>query len=126
VCLIDSQGRYVMITKILQRRDIEVVYRDDERGCYKFRVAPLNTIITVHLKYVNSTFTEYFTSHLLKLPFDEGPYTPSRTFDRTPAAALSKAIDEIVLGIEVAMEAGHVPSEEWLVEKPLTFRRERK
>ncbi|WP_160286840.1 hypothetical protein [Pseudomonas knackmussii] len=57
----------------------------------------------------------YELSHHVHTPTQAGPYYPSRTAAETETQAIDMAIDAFTSFLVSAIQAGHQPSEAWLV-----------
>ena len=95
---------------------VTVVNFNVSHGVFEFTVGELDLIVTVELgRFLDSNDTKFYRSHAIKTPTQLGPYLPSRTFEDTPEAALCTAVSSITDYFRRAVDAGHVPAEEWLV-----------
>ncbi len=57
----------------------------------------------------------YEVSHYVKTPLQHIPYYSSLKNRETESAAVEKAIGDVVSYINGAIDAGHEPSEDWLI-----------
>jgi hypothetical protein len=96
---------------------VHVVSRDDAKGIYIIRVGALQTAVKIALRRTRGRpgATAYTQSHAIKTPQQAGPYWTSRPSNDSPGAALHQAVEGLVFYYRKAVEAGHIPSEEWLV-----------
>ena len=54
-------------------------------------------------------------SHYVKTPLQLGPYYSELINRETESAAVEKAIEDVVSYINGAIDAGHEPSNDWLI-----------
>jgi hypothetical protein len=95
---------------------VTVVERNDTGGEYAVLIGSLTTLVTISLRrFLKSDDVEFIVSHAIKTPIQAGPYWTSRPFDDDPAYALHRAVNGITSYYQQAIQAGHHPSEEWLV-----------
>ncbi|MCE2697808.1 MAG: hypothetical protein PX483_03945 [Nostocales cyanobacterium LE14-WE4] len=57
----------------------------------------------------------YEVSHYVKTPLQLGPYYSELINRETESAAVEKAIEDVVSYINGAIDAGHEPSNDWLI-----------
>ena len=60
--------------------------------------------------------TEFRLSHAIKTPLQFGPYRTSCPIGGDPAYALNLAVMGLINYYREAVDDGHTPSEDWLVE----------
>lgn len=96
---------------------VSVVNRDDDMGSFKIQIGALETVVTIELgRFMTSDETKFFVSHAIKTPVQAGPYRTSRPFADYPPYALHMAIRGLTDYYRQAVDKGHEPSEDWLVE----------
>lgn len=54
-------------------------------------------------------------SHHVHTPTQAGPYYPSRTFEESETSAIRQAISTTVTFLKSAIQAGHTPTDGWLI-----------
>ena len=59
---------------------------------------------------------DFSVSHHVHGPEQAGPYTPSRTTEDSERIAIDRAISTTTAFIKSNIQAGHTPSEDWLVQ----------
>ncbi len=108
------------IDEALNNPLISIVKRNDARGMYSFRLGDLEPIITIRLRKLRNHYCiEYKTSHVIKTPCQDAPYSTSIPFGDTPGIALAKAIADFTWYYNEAINEGRSPSDDWL--KPAMF-----
>lgn len=96
---------------------LDIVERNDEYGEYAFRVGELETVVTVTVRRLpQSEQATFRRSHSIHTPVQLAPYHTSRSYWDDVPYALHQAINGITSYYRQAVEAGHSPSESWLVE----------
>ena len=101
---------------VLQDDVVTVVTRDDEKSIFVVCIGVLETPVTIELgRFMDSDRTKFQASHAIKTPLQIGPYHTSLPFDDSPAFALHRALDGLTSYYRQAVDAGHKPSEDWLV-----------
>jgi hypothetical protein len=97
---------------------IHVVSRNESAGLFVIRLGDLVTPIEIRLgREIDNERTHFQVSHAIKTPVQATPYRTSRPFGDDPGHALYSAIHNGILSYYVgAVTAGHVPSEDWLVD----------
>jgi hypothetical protein len=96
---------YILLTEI----KIYLNCKNDFRPCIKVRI------------YKNTTSEKepytYEPSHYVRTPLEAGlqPYRSSLKDRKTESDALEKAIEDVVSQINGAIDAGHEPSDDWLI-----------
>jgi hypothetical protein len=58
---------------------------------------------------------EFELSHYMYTPGQASPYTPSAPYSSSPEEALREAISALTTYYNIALKAGHSPSDDWLV-----------
>ena len=102
---------------VLDYELVTVVTRDDSRGVFEIRVGELETIVTIELRRdMSRNDTEFRLSHAIKTPLQIGPYRTSCPIGGDPAYALNLAVTGLINHYREAVDDGHSPSEDWLVE----------
>jgi hypothetical protein len=103
---IDSALEDVSI-KVIRRRPLNE---------YQFTVGELKTVIIVRT-YEETMGGGYIfeQSHFIKTPLQIGPYQTSKPWGDYEAYAVHQAISGITEWYRDAVEAGHAPSESWLI-----------
>ncbi len=91
---------------------IEVVSR--EHPVYQFRVAGLETLVTVTLERRGGRIW-YRTSHRTMTPVQKTPYFSSLPHAREEGDALKDAVGGLTIWFGGAIASGHTPDESWLV-----------
>jgi hypothetical protein len=85
---------------------------------HRFNLEHIASSVTVriykHLSGDDDSRFSFETSHYIHTPEQMGPYVPSAPWYDEPSYALHRAVDSIVSYYRAAVEAGHVPSREWL------------
>lgn len=105
------------IESALDDKDIEIVNRNDDLGVYEFTVGELSPVVTVTVSLLpDGRRARFHRSHAIKTPTQGKPYRPSRDFDDDLPYALHRAIASITEYYREAVEEGHKPSDDWLVE----------
>jgi hypothetical protein len=90
--------------------------RHDEMGSFAIKVGTLQTTIYIELgRFQSRETTKFEVSHSIHTPIQAGPYRTSRPIGDYWAYALHLAVDGIVSYYRQAVDAGHTPSESWLV-----------
>jgi hypothetical protein len=74
----------------------------------------------IKVRIYENTFLEsepytYELSHYVKTPLQFGSYVSNLNSLETESAAVEKAIEDVVSYINRAIDAGHEPSENWLI-----------
>ena len=101
----------------LDDSDVTVLSRDDDAGIFEVQIGDLETIVTIELgRFLKSDRTKFFVSHAIHTPLQMGPYRTSLPFGDDPPYALHQAVTGLTMYYRQAVDAGHQPSEEWLVE----------
>lgn len=104
------------IKEVLANPLITVIEQNDAGQIYRFRLGILQPIICIRLhKRANQHFIDYETSHVIKTPWQIGPYRPCMPFADTPKGALAKAIGNFTWCYKVAVKDGHSPNDDWLL-----------
>lgn len=104
------------LDQALNHEHVNVLRRDDESGIYIINLGVLGEPITIKLTPDrDGIHTAFDLSHAIHTPVQATPYRTSRPFDDDHAYALSRAISGLTMYYDMAIEAGHQPSEEWLV-----------
>ena len=86
---------------------------------FDFSLGKLSTRIRVRLyAHVDRPLIEYDLSHFIHTPIQAGPYQPSTPFGDDEGDALHQAVFGLTHNYNAAVNAGHTPSESWLVENP--------
>ncbi len=98
--------------------DVTVVERDDARGDYALTIGDLTTLVTIELRRpLTGSHVEFRTSHAIKTPLQGSPYWTSKPFDDDAPYALHRAVNGLTSYYRQAINGGHTPSEQWLVER---------
>lgn len=101
----------------LQDDLVTVVEQNDEMGHFCIRIGKLKTLVTIELgRFMTSDKTKYSVSHAIKTPTQIDPYHTSLPFAATPVGALNRAVTGLTMYYQQAVDAGHEPKEDWLVE----------
>ena len=96
---------------------VAVVEQNDELGYFCIRIGTLQTHVIVELeRHTTSDRTKFSVSHAIKTPLQHGPYRTSLPFGDTPVSALHKAVSGLTMYYRQAVNAGHEPREDWLVD----------
>ena len=104
------------IDEILENPLLEVTDRHDERGSFAFTIKGLETVVFIELgRFRTGNTTKYELSHAIRTPLQAGPYWTSNPTSYGWEDALGRAIDNILSYYKLAVEAGHTPSDDWLV-----------
>ena len=96
---------------------VTLVVADEESGMFEVQIGDLDTHVTIELgRFMTSDKTKFWVSHAIKTPSQATPYRTSIPFYDSPAEALHRAIDGLTSFYREAVDEGHEPKEEWLVE----------
>ena len=105
---------------VLRHDLVTVLSRDDARETFKVQISSLRTPITLAIEVSAETgYVRCVQSHMLVTPLPHRTKRPGtelrdiRTFD--PGFAVSHVLDLMTKEYRVAMAAGHIPDEGWLV-----------
>jgi hypothetical protein len=95
---------------------VTVLDRDDQAGFYTVRIGDIPTPVNIALERRSATnATVYTVSHAIKTPELAEPYRVVRQADNNPELALRRAIRGLTRNYGLAVDAGHTPSEDWLI-----------
>lgn len=105
------------IDQILDDPLLTIENRHDEMGSFAIKIGSLETLIFIELgRFRTSETTKFDVSHAIHTPVQAGPYRTSTPFADDWAYALHRAVDGLTSYYQQAVDAGHAPSESWLVE----------
>ncbi|MGA9796684.1 MAG: DUF6471 domain-containing protein [Rhizomicrobium sp.] len=95
---------------------VTVLDRDDQAGLYIIRLGNIHTPVTIGLERRSArNATTYTVSHAIKTPELTDPHRSNFQADTNPERALRRAIRGLTSYYRLAVEAGHEPSEGWLI-----------
>jgi len=104
------------IDDVLNDSLLTVEDRHDEMGSFAVRIGALQTLVFIELgRFQTSEMTKFKVSHAIHPPTQIGPYQTSIPFGTYWAYALHLAVDGLTSYYRQAVDAGHAPSENWLV-----------
>ena len=102
---------------VLDQDLITVIERDDDLGRFVIWLGDLRTPITISLcRLVGSEETTFEVSHVIHTPTQADAYQTSLPIADYPASALNRVIFGLTSFYRGAVDAGHIPCEDWLVE----------
>jgi hypothetical protein len=95
---------------------VTVLDRDDQAGLYTIRIGDIPTPVNIALERLSaSDGTGYKVSHVIKTPELAKPHRVVRQAGNNPELALRYAIRGLTSYYRLAVDAGHRPSEDWLI-----------
>lgn len=101
----------------LEDDDITVLYRNDSAGRFVIQLGELSPDIEIQLgREMDNDRTHFQVSHAIHTPTQAGPYRTSRPWADYPAYALHQAVSGLTMYYRQAVEEGHQPNDNWLVE----------
>ena len=96
---------------------ITVIDRNDDIGWFVIQLRGINTHITIKLcRFMRSEETTFEVSHVIHTPTQMDAYHTSKPLADDPASALQRAVFGLTSFYQSAVNAGHKPCEDWLVE----------
>ena len=102
---------------VLDHDLITVLERDDCLGNFVIRLGDLETPITIKFcRLISSEETIFEVSHAIHTPVQIDAYWTSRPSANSPAYALHRAVNGLTSYYQDAVNAGHEPCEDWLVQ----------
>lgn len=97
--------------------DLPVENISNEGSQYSFKLRGIPITITVRLYRREVRGPVWFEqSHWIKTPEQIGPYRTSRPFNDDEGSALRQAVTGLTQFYNIAVKAGHEPSNAWLIE----------
>jgi hypothetical protein len=104
------------IDRALDNDLVKVLDRDDQAGLYTIRIGEIATPVTITLERRSaSDATTYAVSHAIKTPELTEPHRVNVQSDINPERAMRRAIRGLTSYYRLAVDAGHEPSEGWLI-----------
>lgn len=96
---------------------VTIVHQDDIRGVFEILIGDLKTPVTIELwRFFDRDQIKFLVSHAIKTPLQAGPYRTSYPIADDPEYALHRAVSfGLTQWYREAVDAGHVPNEDWLV-----------